>query len=742
MARVIFEPFVQPWWLMLWAAAALTLSAFHYRRQLAGLMRPRLRWLLLWLEWAAIAMFVAYAANLQLERSHPDPGACRIAVLVDGSESMHSCNDMPDGRSRWQAAVAAAEIFHSRNGGQCEVRQFGGSAFPAVPWPLDDADASPPLPGGTDLAAAIQSALAEEGTPGVLPWGAMVIVGDGRHNASDDDAVIAAARRARELGIPVSTLCLGGGGRRRRTELKLESPRLMLEAGQGGSAFATIHNRTDATRKIRLVMSEECAPSKDAPPPPLVTALTLSANESRRVELPIPAAERPGERIFRLAAGADGTVRFFRVEDHPPRRCRILYLGNGMSWQWRFLRLANQSRGDAMRLSAVIALPQTEERWQALPPDFRPQRRFWSMGGADECWPQNAAALARYDVVVVECGVAAAMGSAAQQAIADFATAGGGGVLFTGAAELLPETLARLCPGRKFGQRTAGDAQPPLLTDDLIYSDGASRDAIAQEKLLPRGSAYFFCAEADLLSRTIMADQHGNAVLMARSAGNAGRAVWCGLEESWRWCLEDAGGRGTRRYRIFWNTLLEWLATNRVKPLETLTTRESVVAGSEVELSVRVHDEDFSPAENATVHAVLTAPDATVRYADMPPSGDEPGGYSCRQRLDAPGVWHVRYESESRPGLPVRYCDTSLIVVPDDRENAVTAANFPLMAAVARISGGETLTPGKMDGALPMKASLPQLRRRTPLAGHVPFALLMAALLAAVWHLRRRNGAC
>ena len=151
MARLIFEPFVQPWWLMLWAAAALALSVYHYRWQLAGLLRPRLRWLLLWLEWAAIAMFVAYAANVQLERSHPDPGACRIAVLVDGSESMHSCNDMPDGRSRWQAAVAAVEIFHSRNGGQCEVRQFGGSAFPAVPWPLDDADASPPLPGEDPL---------------------------------------------------------------------------------------------------------------------------------------------------------------------------------------------------------------------------------------------------------------------------------------------------------------------------------------------------------------------------------------------------------------------------------------------------------------------------------------------------------------------------------------------------------------------------------------------------------------
>ncbi len=284
--------------------------------------RPEALWLLLLLPPLAAAFLWAHAARRRAlrefasrEEAYPEPGrtwraalkggmlllasACLILaladprygrrpfsvrargvdvmVLLDTSRSMLARDERPTRLDRARRGVL--DLLKRLRGDRIAILPFSGDAFLACPLTidygaarmvLDDIDIGSIRRGGTDLARALDVALAafrrtrlEEGEDEQAPvrFGAVVILTDGGDHSG---RALEAVREAREAGVEVYILGIGGdapvpiplpvdsaepryvrdaAGERVRTRLEEEALRTLAEAGGGFYARLDPHNR-------------------------------------------------------------------------------------------------------------------------------------------------------------------------------------------------------------------------------------------------------------------------------------------------------------------------------------------------------------------------------------------------------------------------------------------------------------------------------------------------------------------
>lgn len=199
--------------------------------------------------WLAWGLRIAAAAALVLALAQPrtGDGDDRPTVLVlDRSESVTAD---PATAARQRAWVRAA-IDEHRCADPCRVVAFAGTAsFAGVAG--DDAQlpaASALDSGATDLAAALRL------TTGALPdGGRAVVLSDGFDTGAANGTLAAAAAQAREAGVQVDAVTLGGGAAGARdaavTRLTAPSP---LHAGDRLTLQATVRSTVAGAAAITL----------------------------------------------------------------------------------------------------------------------------------------------------------------------------------------------------------------------------------------------------------------------------------------------------------------------------------------------------------------------------------------------------------------------------------------------------------------------------------------------------------
>ncbi len=727
--RLIFEPLLPPGWLLLWIVLCVTVALWSWRRQ-RGRILPRRRHLLLALECIAAMLFTLYVSRPTIESSSDDTSAYRVLILVDASESMYQRDDTQDRGTRWSHAAHAAQRLARELGANCELRRFGGNALPFVSWSAEaKTEELSALSGGTAIGASLEYALAQSALPGKLPTGAIVLISDGHCVGENDSAAIDAARRARDSHIPISTLCIGTQELPACIEITPEKRNITLSDGEAGQIAATLHNGFPDAQTITAQLSdgEKVLDSR---------TIVVAANSDEQLVFTVPSAEKPGDRILTLDAHnatAAAQPQYIRVKDLYPEEKRILYMGMASSWQWRFLRQSAHAIAK-LKISAIIRLPIPDDEYNALPADFRPQHRFWSSGldAPADAWPQNAAALSPFDAVIVECEAAATMPQECQEALTAFVNAGGS-ILFTGDASQLPDALKTLCPGRKFAHATATGRENMLADSTMLFNDVSLYTMLTQQPMLPRGTQYIRCIEQDLLARSVLATQDGDALLLIRGAGGSGRTAWFGLPESWQWKLSNDAARSTQRYDEFWKCMLEWLSSERIRLLEAIIPTAPCISDAPIVLSARVLKDDFSHAENAKVRACLTAPDGATQFVQLYANADDESAYSATTHLQQPGVWNVKIEATPMPNAPQRSVAGNIIVTHDQRETTETNANPALLADIARISNGATIAEHDAASQINITDDVPKIKSRKYPFEHALTIIALALLLTAIW---------
>ncbi|HEX8390919.1 MAG TPA: hypothetical protein VF665_01075 [Longimicrobium sp.] len=312
--------------------------------------------------------------------------------------------------------------------------------------------------------------------------------------------------------------------------------------------------------------------------------------------------------------------------------------------------------------------------------------------------------LARTDAAVVLDATPVA--EAERRALAEWASARGGGVLLVGGQ------------GAAGAFGLAADAQSRAVDGPAVaWTLPPELAALPADRV--RSAAAVFGAVRP--GTAVGATAGGGGVLALRPLGR-GRAAALALTETWRWRME--AGR-LAEHREFWRALVDWLASAPRDPLSIQLPEPVAPAGARRELIVYAAPD----AAGAVPALVVRGPDNHVDTLALAADPARPGVLRAAMVPADTGLYTVAFAGRA----------TSAAF----RATAGTGAaedGWARLAMIAGSSGGRMLPADSLRGVVQRLAPAGASEgSRLPLAALLFGAVLLAA--AAEWAIRRLRGA-
>ncbi len=728
-----FSPLLSPWLVLPSALLLAALACLLWREQRPSLPLS-LRNALLLLRLLPLLLLSLWCLRPVRQHDRLIPNASHILVLTDATASMGLRQDCPDSQgrrtTRWEAANA--QIATAPSHLPLHLWRVGTQEAPALPWLAPTPFT--PIPGETDLGAALEALAEEKRRPGATPIRGALLLSDGRDWGGQ---WILQAKRLAEEGLPVSTLCLGDPNPPRDLKLEFDArtPH-RLSVGEEGQVFLRLTSHLPHSQKLTVGLREWGGELLEQ------TELLLSPGEQTTVSLPLPPSPIPGERVFQAEISRvpgdelpENNVAYHVVEYPPPPKRTVLYLGRQLSWEWRFLRRALEPLPRLEVQAAIRLLPPEQEK--KLSPGWRPQHPFFSLGPKErQDFPKSAEEYAPGDVVILSAQTAAEMSPAQQEALLAFVQDQGGGVLWLGEGDGLPPLLAPLMPGKTFQtRRSDGKSQVEIAGERLVFEG-----LFLQPEPLPPNAPYTLCLEPRRTARVVLQNENGLPLMLVEGNCGAGRAAWCGLTETWRWAFHPSPENTPKLHPVFWQQLLAWLAENRQPPLEMELPPDGLTAHQENTIALRVLGPDFRPAENAQASLTVLSQDAPRETLPLAPDPEEPGRFLGRYTPKNPAPVQLLFHAQITPDAPPMTLEKKVVAHASGREEEDLSAQPHLLRDVARITGGRFFQKKVNWEEIPLSQDVPRERQETPLLPPYPLVLATLACLLLEYLLRRRNG--
>ena len=723
-AAAVLAAAIMAWWAYARPPVDLT------RRQRATLTALRL----------GVLLGVLFLLLRPLRTEPAPPGAGVVAVLVDHSRSMAIPDAAGVPRIERARSLVRDRLLPALGGAfDVEVLAFG-EALAAV-----DVDALTARAARSEIAGALDAVRERFGGRALA---GVVVVSDGV--ATGRRAVAEVAARS-----PAPVYAVGVGGPRPGPDREVTA----LDAGEPVATrsvvdvSATIVSRGlgDAPFDVRLsaggrlVGVRRVRPARDgapviavfrvAPDPELASVYT--------VEAPVAAAE--------LVPGNNRRQVLVR----PPARPRRLLLVEGSpGYEHSFLK-RTWLADPGLTFDAVVRKGQNDQGEQTFYVQGDPARTGMLAGG----YPRTRAALFRYDAVVLANIEAEFFRPAQLEMTAEFVSERGGGLLLFG-----PASLRR----RGYLGSSLEPVLPALLADRLGLSDtGRDEQGAHGFEPTPAGLAHPMLRLGPTVEETrsrweavpalagsvrIGPVRPGAAVLAATASGagperplvvvqryGAGRSMILAGRATWRWrMLRPADDRTYERY---WGQAARWL-TAGATDLIAVATSGGEVAGDALRVDVSVRDEEFRPVAGAAVRVRVSDPAGAIRLENEAAVARTSGDYVVSTSPLSAGVHRIDV-AVTRDGQPLGSRRDWVLVGGADPELADPWLNADLLRRAAEAGGGAYLDPDRLD-------DLPdRLRDEARTVGrtvtrevwhHAAMFLLLLALLAAEWSLRRLWG--
>lgn len=247
-------------------------------------------------------------------------------------------------------------------------------------------------------------------------------------------------------------------------------------------------------------------------------------------------------------------------------------------------------------------------------------------------------------------------------------------------------------------------------------------------------------AAALLVHPGLQANSEPLPILSVREVAE-GRTMALAVDASWRWSFSEAAeGRGNQAYLRFWKNALRWLVADPDdRRVVVVPSRENVLLGDEMRLTVRVRDAGYGPVEGAEVVGNIEGPDGSRTPIALTTDASGEGVFAYRPE--------VRGAHRVSVGTGNRSADrgsTVFAVSNRDPELADIQPDEGFLRQLASLYGdrGRFLGPGDdLDILTDDAARRTVPDRRVVSLGGAPIVGLLFGLLGGVaWMIRRRNG--
>ncbi|HJP02216.1 MAG TPA: hypothetical protein QF764_10650 [Planctomycetota bacterium] len=744
-----------------------------YRREH---LQPWARWTLVSLRFVALAILLGVLFRPVFVQRTEEVKPAEVIVLIDDSASMrrmdayagddaarealaHLAPRALGATTRLELAAAGIEgdLLPLLAEGAYEPRLF---RFDEDTAPLPDLTGLTGRGRGTSLGDALSGSLAAHRGRHVTD---VVIVSDGRSNGGSSP--LDAARAAAASGIAVHTIVVGDTRPERNVLVQLvEIPEEVLE-GDEIAVTARVIGRGSTDLGTVSVILEELDRSG--------AAARLLAEESARpdesgervVFLAPPGAPERGrrERRFRISVAPvrdetllDDNAVEFSIQI-APEKIRVLYIDGYPRWEYRFLKeLLKRSdeniSAQMFLLSATADFPQESTR--GLPSLLRiPTDR--------------KQLLADYDVIILgdvnlyDVSADPARCEEFMASLLEFVERGGGLMMQAGELDdprsYVDTELEQLLPvvldargAIPFDGDTTVEFRPTLEDPGAphqivrLHADDETNRALWESEGGLRGFNWYWpVARAKpgsqvLLRHPVAEGPYGRHPLLVAGYFPAGRTLFLAIDATWMWRYRF----GDRYHERFWRNAIRWLALGRLKSgnrrvsLDSL--RSTYALDERVVLEARVLDEDFRPSDRDVQEAALVGPDGRREELTLLRVAGRDGLFRTSLEVDRPGSYQAWIEIGEE-----RVTSTEFEVVLPSRENIDPSPDPAGMAALAAMTGGESVSMGNIDR---LTVAFPGgEERREALSSSLKDAwdhwgTLLAALavLSAEWILRKR----
>jgi len=750
-----------PWWVLaVIGAAVIAVAWLSYAGSLLPLPPARRRTLVA-LRAAALLLIVACLLRpirvLPPNESHD----AVVPLLVDVSRSMRLAD--ADGRAR----IDAARDLVRRTLGPSLAARFRSEL-----WTFGDtldrgqldtisADAS-----SSDLSGALRSIRDRYRDRRVA---GIVVVSDGGDTGTQD-----AAASVDPASVPVYTIGIGSP----RPGLDYEV--LDVTAGEATLADASVDltvsaigRGTNAPFDIRILQNgnpidvRHVTPAASGGPVRAVFTVSPTGDTATLYTVEIPSAA--GEPV------AENNRRSVVVEP-PGRRRRLLMIEGAPGFEHSFIKRALVA-DPALELDSVVRkgrdtsgdstyfVQADTSRAPLLAPGF----------------PNDRAALYRYDAIVLANVEPDALSAPQLTAVADFVNRRGGGLLVFGAKsfaqqglvgtaieEVLPlnvsargstilltagslddaktdvTTISRSVSGPR--RRRGGEGVSVLLTEEG-ESHPVMRIGATPEEMSKRWSAVPSLSGMSLLGAprpgaqvlAVVRAPEGARPLVAVQRYGQGRSMIFAGEASFRWRMQLPSNDNT--FELFWRQAARWLSSSAPEPVAIVPPR-SIAPGETAPIAIDVRNESFSAVGDAQVAVKVTAPGGRARDIKVPLADARAGRYSADVKFDEPGVYHITADVR-RGGRVLGNASRWILAGGSEREFADPRLNEDVLRRVSRASGGRYLSRSEIEKLPSLLASADPVTpapRVQELWQNVWVYVAIIALLSMEWVLRRHWG--
>ncbi|MBM3876372.1 MAG: hypothetical protein FJ386_06595 [Verrucomicrobia bacterium] len=516
--------------------------------------------------------------------------------------------------------------------------------------------------------------------------------------------------------------------------------------------------------------------------------------------------DKPGLSFYRLRVSAKNELEQFGnaalsteatlannarvvVVDRGRGPYRILYIAGRPNWEFKFLNRA-LAEDDQVHLVALIRVAKREPKFEfkgRVGESSNPLFRGFGNQNPEEIqrydqpvlvrlntrdqeelrggFPTSPEELYAYHAVIIDDCEAEFFKPDQQSLLQRYVSERGGGLLMLGGAECFHQG--------KYARTPIGDMLPVYLdrnTENSApqqgYTFSLSREGMLQPWSRVRANEADERRRVEAMPKFDVLNQvkevkPGASVLATVNDGRReypalvtqrfghGRTAALLIGDLWQWGMHDAESH--KDMDKSWRQTIRWLVSDVPNRIELATEAQRGDANQAMLLNVRVRDEKFQPMDNASVvlrvqplaaDAKAGAETNFIRL-NAEPATSEPGLYQATYVPRETGGYQVTAFVTNAIGAEVARAEAGWSTDLAAEEFKSLKPNRPLLEAIAKKSGGELLTPARLDDfarALPNRRA-PVTEAWTYPLWHTPLVFLFALLcFVAEWGLRRWKG--
>ena len=657
-----------------------------------------------------------------------------VAILLDDSKSM----GLTDG-----GVVRRDEMVKTLDSGLLdELKKRFQVRFYRVSDHLERTEGHKNLKGektSSRLADGLKQIAAETGS---LPIGGIVLMTDGADTSGGIDRDTVNALKGRQL--PVHTVGYGREQYDRDIALvDVQAPvRVLADSRLGVQVILRQRGYAGQKTKLSLKDGDKTLTSKE---------IMLAADGSAQTETVLFNAGPAGIRTVQVSLGLlsneenPGNNQMTRLVQVEERKPRVLYIEGEPRWEFKFIRRALEE-DKSVQIVTMLRTTQNKIYRQGVnnPKELE--------GG----FPATPEEIFAYEGIIIGTVEASYFTPTQQSLLRAFVDRRGGGVLFLGGRASLSDGGYAASDLKDILPVVLGDRKGTFVRDKAhleLTTNGSENLALRIEEDAARNNERWkklpFLADYQnpgtvkpgAIVHVNALTESGKVPLLITQNYGRGRTAVLATGGTWRWQmsqpLED------KSHEMFWQQLTRWLVAGTPGTVLASTTQTVFTDDPKIPLRAEVRGKTYELQPDGQVEARVSGPAGSAQTVVLQPDPVHPGVYTGEYAADQPGSYLVEMVASHNGER------TGTDTIAFRREDGVaesfhTEQNRELLERLASETGGKYWKPDNTK-KLPDEIALSEAgisSREIRDLWHLPvFFLLLAALRAGEWLLRRRWGA-